>query len=204
MSDIPEDLFQKITNIGTELEAIKHTFVSTTEKQRDSFKPFLVLFTDKDTKAFVTTSRPVSDAQDYYTALSEMMFSYSAIESEALLFAIDANKIIDGEQQDLLEIYMACDEYCTVFTLPYYFTEDNKFKWNDSAANVYTLEKLEKAYDTSGQFHATLEIFELLYMHTHMKIQYFDIVKIKSFFDATGFSYVHLSDSNSDKITVNI
>jgi hypothetical protein len=204
MSEIPEDLFQKIEDISTELEAIKHTFVSTTEKQRDSFKPFLVLFTDPKTKAFVATSRPVVDAQDYFTALSEMMFAYSAVEATALLFAIDANKIINDQQQDLLEIYMACDDYCTVFTLPYYFTEDNKFKWNDQESNVYTLEKLEKAYDTNGHFHATLEIFEVLYMHTHMDAQYFDIVKIKSFFNATGFNYAHLSENKSDSIPLKI
>lgn len=204
MLEIPQEIQNQISNINMEIEAIKHTFVSTTEKQRDSFKPFAVYFSDKDTKSFVITSRPIHDANDYYTAISEMMFAYSSNDSTAMLFALDANKEIDGVTHDLLEIYMACDEFCTVFNLPYYFNDQGKFEWIENSFNTFTFEKLEKAYDTTGQFHATLEIFEALYMHTHMHTQYFDIVKLKSFYDANNFSYAHLLESSSNKTTTSL
>jgi hypothetical protein len=204
MLEIPQEINDKISDINMEIEAIKHTFVSTTQQQRDSFKPFLVLFSDKDTKSFIITSRPIHDVNDYYTAISEMMFAYSANESTAMLFALDASKEINGVTQDLLEIYMACDEYCTVFSMPYTFNANNNFEWIEDSFEVFTLDRLEKAYDTSGHLHATLEIFEVLYLHTHMDVQYFDIVKLKSFFDANNFNYAHLKEDSTKQTPVSL
>ena len=204
MLEYQEELKQKISNIEVEIEAIKHSFQSTNEVQRDSFKPFAIFFSSPDKKELAITSRPVADVNDYYTAISEMMFAYSSTSSQSVLFAIDANKDIDGVPQDLLEIYMACDDFCTVFTFPYFFTEDNKFQWNTDLSNIYTLEKLEKAYDTNGHFHATLEIFELLYLHTHIEEEYFDILKIKSFFDLNNFTYIHLNESDLTKSSASL
>jgi hypothetical protein len=196
MLEIPDNINNLITDMSSEIEAIKHTFVSTTEKQKDSFKPFAVFFSDPDTKSFVITSRPIHDANDYYTAISEMLFAYSSNESEAVLFAVDSNKVIDDHSHDLLEVYMACDDYCTLFTFPYTLDDNGKFHWNENLFNTHTMETLEKAYDTSGQFHASLEIFEALYLHTHMRIQHFDIVKLKSFYDANNFNYAHLKEQS--------
>jgi hypothetical protein len=35
-----------------------------------------------------------------------------------------------------------------------------------------------------------------LYLHTHMRIQHFDIVKLKSFYDANNFNYAHLKEQS--------
>ena len=197
MLEIPDNISKLITNMASEIEAIKHTFVSTTEKEKDSFKPFAVFFSNPDTKSFVITSRPIYDANDYYTAVSEMLFAYSANDSEVVLFAVDSTKEINGNSHDLLEIYVACDDYCTIFSFPYTVDDNSKFHWNENLFNTHSMETLEKAYDTSGQF-------EALYLHTHMRIQHFDILKLKSFYDANNFNYVHLVEHSSKQTTVSL
>ena len=204
MLQIPNNVSKLITHMASEIEAIKHTFVSTTEKEKDSFKPFAVFFSDPDTKSFVITSRPIYDTNDYYTAVSEMLFAYSANDSEAVLFAVDSSKEVDGNTHDLLEIYMACEDYCTIFSFPYTIDSNSTFHWNENLFTTHSMETLEKAYDTSGQFHASLEIFEALYLHTHMRIQHFDISKLKSFYDANNFNYAHLLEHNSKQTTVSL
>jgi hypothetical protein len=204
MLQIPDNISKFITNMSSEIEAIKHTFVSTTEKEKDSFKPFAVFFSDPDTKSFVITSRPIYDANDYYTAVSEMLFAYSANDSEAVLFAVDSNKELNGVTHDLLEVYMACDDYCAIFSFPYSLDDNLKFHWNEDIFDTHSMETLEKAYDTSGQFHASLEIFEALYLHTHMRIQHFDIGKLKSFYDASNFNYAHLLEHSSKQTTLTL
>ena len=84
------------------------------------------------------------------------------------------------------------------------FCSNSKFYWNENLFNTHSMETLEKAYDTSGQFHASLEIFEALYLHTHMRIQHFDILKLKSFYDANNFNYAHLVEHSSKQTTVSL
>lgn len=192
-----DDVINHFKNIELELNAIKHSFKNTTEKALNSFKPFAVLFEDPEHRPFAITSRPVSNEHDYYTAISEMLFAYSAIEANGVLLAIDATKNTDSTHYDLLEVYAACDHFCTIFSMPYSVT-DNSLVWHEDKFNAYTIEKLEKAYDTNGQLHATLEIYEALYLHTHLSAPVFEISKLKSFYDRNNFEYVSLTTKKSD------
>lgn len=179
-----------VKNIELEINAIQHTFASTTEREPNSFKPFAVFFSDPETKTFVITSRPVKDESDFYTAISEMLFAFTATKSQAVLFSLEATKQIAGQTYDLLEVYLACDHFCTVFSMPYYLDSNNKLQWLQDKFNIYNIDKLEKAYDTSGQLHATLEIFESLYLHSHMNQAPFELHKLKSFYDQNNFNYI--------------
>ena len=76
-----DDIKTKITDIELHISAIKHSFATTTEETPNSFRPFAVFFSDPETKSLVITSRPVKDESDYYTAISEMLFSYSTLNS---------------------------------------------------------------------------------------------------------------------------
>jgi hypothetical protein len=196
MIEITDHLSNHIQDIDVEIQAIKHSFVSAVEDQRDSYKPFAVFFKDPETRSFVITTRPIVDAGDFYTAISEMLFAFSATESQSMLFAIDVKKDIDGESFDVLEIYMACEDSCTVMSMPYEFNSSNKLEWIEDKANTFTLDKLEKAYDTSGHLHATLEIFEMLYLHTHMRKSFFSFSKLKDYFDDKGFEFASFIDEN--------
>lgn len=199
MIEITEHLSEHIANIDVEIQAIKHSFVSAIEDQRDSYKPFAVFFTNPETRAFIINTRPIVDAADFYTAISEMLFAFSATEANSMLFAIDVRKDIDGESLDVLEIYMACEDSCTVMSMPYKFNASNKVEWIEDKANTFTLEKLEKAYDTSGHLHATLEIFEMLYLHTHMRKSFFSFSKLKDYFEDKGFEFVSYIDEDNNK-----
>jgi hypothetical protein len=198
MLEITEHLSAHIANIDVEIQAIKHSFTSAVESQRDSYKPFAVFFTDAETKSFVITTRPIVDSADFYTAISEMLFAFSATESQSMLFAIDVNKEIESQSFDVLEIYMACEDSCTVMSMPYKFNSSNKLEWIEDKANTFTLDRLEKAYDTSGHLHATLEIFEMLYLHTHMRKSFFGFSKLKDYFDDKGFEFVSFIDDTNN------
>lgn len=202
MLETDEHLSNHIKDIDIEIQAIKHSFVSAVEDKRDSYKPFAVFFKDPETKAFIITTRPIVDASDFYTSISEMLFAFSATESQSMLFAIDVKKEIDGQSFDVLEIYMACEDSCTVMSMPYEFNSSNKLEWIDDKSNTFTLDKLEQAYDTSGHLHATLEVFEMLYFHTHMRKSFFAFSKLKDYFDDKGFEFVSLID-NENNINLN-
>lgn len=191
-----------VNDIEIEINAIRHSFVSTVEESPNSFKPFAVFFASPSEKTMIITSRPVINSDDYFTAISEMLFGYSSTESTALLLAIDATKEIDNVSYDILEIYMACDNFCTIYSMPYKITEQNKLVWIEDKFNTYTIDKLEKAYDTSGNLHATMEIFEALYLHTHLNLQVFNILQIKTFFDVNKFEYVLLKNNEPVTSTV--
>jgi hypothetical protein len=190
----------KINNISIETEAIRHSFSKTIKDFGvNTYKPFLVLFSSPEDKTFVITSREVSHEQDYYTAISEMLFAYSSFSSESMLLAIDVAKEIQGVQHDVLEIYMACDQFCYVYSYPYSIDSNNHVQWNDSLFQTTEIEKLDKAYDTTSNVHATLEIIEALYLHVNLHSQFFDVTKIKSFFDLNGFEYVDLNKESENK-----
>lgn len=194
-----------VNDIALETEAIRHSFAKTIKDYGlNSYKPFLVLFSDPETKSFILTSRDVQDEQDYYTAISEMLFAYSSYESQALLFALDANKEINGEHHDVLEIYMACDHFCFVYSYPYSLNTDNNIQWHEHLFMESEIEKLDKAYDTSSSISATMEIIEALYLHVHLESQFFDTSKIKSFFDVNNFEYVDLTKNteNTNSLTL--
>jgi hypothetical protein len=194
MLELNDHLSSHIKDIDVEIHAIKHSFISAVESQKDSYKPFAVFFADPEKKSFIITTRPIVDSRDFYTAISEMLFAYSATESQSMLFAIDVKKTIDAETYDVLEIYMACEDSCTVMSMPYQFNSSNKLEWIEDKANTYTLDKLEKAYDSSGHLHATLEIFEMLFLHTHMRKSFFAFSKLKDYFEDKGFEFVSLID----------
>lgn len=189
-----------INDIAIETEAIRHSFSKTMKDfGPNSYKPFIVLFSSPEDKSFIITSRDVTDEQDYYTAISEMLFSYSSFNSHAILFALDANKEIDGQSYDVLEVYMACDDFCYIYTYPYSMNPDNDVQWHDDLFKTSQIEKLNQAYDTSSNVTATMEIIEALYLHVHLESQFFDAPKIKSFFDVNGFEYVDLNKTSETK-----
>lgn len=188
-----------VNDIALETEAIRHSFAKTMKDYGpNSYKPFAVMFSDPETKSFIVTSRDVNDEQDYYTAISEMLFAYSSFDSQAVLFALDANKEINGEHYDVLEIYLACDHFCYIYTYPYSLNPDNDILWHEHLFKESEIEKLDKAYDTSSSITATMEIIEALYLHVHLQSHFFDVTKIKSFFDINGFEYVDLSKNLED------
>jgi hypothetical protein len=205
MITIEQHEIDRVKDINIELESIKHTFVSAIER-RESFQPFAIYFKDSTTKSFYITSRPVVDnaktseavVADYYTAISEMLFAYSALRAEAVVLAVEVIKEIDSVQLDTLDIYLACDEFCTIYSFPYRLDGD-KLVWIEDKFNSYSIEKLESIYDTGGKFHANLEIFEALYLHTHIDFQLFEFSKLKTFYDYNNYHYVDLEKARIQK-----
>lgn len=190
-----DNIKEVIQDIELEIEAIKHSFANTISAQRDSYKPFAVYFDSPEDKSTVMISRSVQNESDYYSAISEMLFAYSALQSHAVLLAVDARKQIDGKDQDLLEIYLANPDFCEVFSMPYEVDDNNNFVWLENLFNVFSLEKMEKTYDTSGYFFATLEIFEALYLHVHLHKQIFEYSKMRDYYLDNGYE---ISDYISD------
>lgn len=192
-NDILKDL---IEDVELEIEAIKHSFQNTTTNQRNSYSPFAVYFSSQSEKSFAIMSRPVHDEGDYFSAISELLFAYSSTDAHAVMLAIDSNKQIDGKNQDLLEVYIACIDFCQVISMPYDIDDSNNFVWKEELFDIFTLEKMEKAYDTSGYFYATLEIFEALFLHVHLHKPIFDFDKLKSYYKENEFEYVEFDDNN--------
>jgi len=192
-----EELNAHFKDLSLEIEAIRHTFSKITEALPGSFRPFAIFFGKDSEKEFIITSRPVKDENDYYTAISEMLFAYSSIKATGVIFAIDATKTSNNDTYDALEIYAACDHFCTIYTLPY-AVDSGKLIWSDHKFDTYTVDALEKAYDTTGQFHATLEIYEALYLHTHMDDSVFDFSKLKDFYKRNDFEFVSIKQSESE------
>jgi len=183
-----------INDIAIETEALRQSFAKTIKDfGPNSYKPFAVFFSDPETKSFILTSRPIQDEQDYYTSISEMLFAYSSFESQAILFALDASKEINSELHDVFEIYMACDDYCFIYSYPYSLDSNNEIQWYEDLFKTSEIQKLDQAYDTGSSITATMEIIEALYLHVHLESQFFDPAKIKSFFDFNNFEYVDLT-----------
>lgn len=202
MFDYNEETLNQFKEIDLEISAIKHTFENTTREKPNSFSPFAVFFSSPEEKSFVITSRPVADEIDYYTAISEMLFAYSSLESTGVILAVDVSKQIDSSSQDLLEIYAACEDFCTIFSMPYHISDSSEVVWHENEFNFYSIEKLEKMYDTSGQLHATLEIYEALFLHTHMSTSVFEFPKLKLFYEHSNFNFVSIKERNADKTSV--
>lgn len=179
-----------IQDLDLELSAIKHSFKSTTESLPNSYKPFALFFTSPETKAFIINSRPVVDANDYYTAISEMLFAYSSLSATAMILAIDSKKMINNVEVDLLEIYAACDDFCSVFLFPYNIDSNGVLHWDDEAATNTSIDTLDKAFNTASSLNATLEIIEALYLHVNMPDQHFEFQKLKTFYERTNFEFV--------------
>ena len=199
MLSYTEELTSHFKNLSLEIEAIRHAFAGTTQSVPGSFRPFAIFFGKDSEKKFVINSRPVKDANDYYTAISEMLFTYSSIDATGVIFAIDATKTSENETYDALEIYAACDHFCTIYTLPYSI-ESGVLTWSENKFDTYTVDALEKAYDATGKFHATLEIYEALYLHTHMDESVFEFSKLQDFYKRNQFEFVSTqeSENNSD------
>lgn len=193
-----DEIKSRIANIELEISAIQHTFTKTVEEIPNSFKPFAVFFVDAEQKLMASACRDVVDEPDYYTAISEMLFAYTSFDASAVMLAIDATKEIQGHQQDLLEVYVACDEFCVVFSMPYSRSQDNKIIWLEDKYNSYTIEKLERAYDTSGNLYATIEIIEALYLHTHLNVKLFDGPRMASFLRTNDYEF-HVFDEDKTK-----
>lgn len=181
-----QNLIDTIQDIQIEVEAIRHTFVSTIEQEKTSFRPLAVVFTTEENKSLVIVSRPVVDQADYFSAISEMLFAYSSLSAHAIMLAVDAKKVVDDKEIDLLEIYVCCSDFCEVFALPYQINDD-KVIWLEDQFNIYTLQNIEKSYDTNGQFHATIDIFEALSLHVHLHKVIFDYTKIRSYYLDNNF-----------------
>ena len=196
----------KITDIELECNAILHSFESTLKEQGpNSYRPFSVFFKDADTKSFVIISRPVNDEKDYYTAISEMLFTYSTIESEALLLAIDTTKNIDNHEHDVLDIFMACEEYCYVYSYPYILDDNNNFTWLTEKFSVYQIDSLEKHNNQNYEnITSTIQIMEALFLHVYLKNSFFDLFKLKSFFDYNKFEYLDLTTNQTEQTSVNL
>lgn len=197
-----DEITSHFKDIQLEISSIQHTFQNVTKEKLNSFSPFAVFFSSSEEKSFIVTSRPVINELDYYTAISEMLFAYSALDSTGVILAIDASKQTDLGSQDLLEIYAACDHFCTIFSMPYHIDESSEFIWHESEFNSFSIEKLEKMYDTSGQLHATLEIYESLYLHTHLTVPVFEFSKLKLFYEHNNFNFVSLQESKTDNLSV--
>lgn len=184
-----DEVKSHIEDIELELSAIQHSFARTVEAQPNSYKPFAIFFSDSQTKTIALASRDVKDETDYFTAISEMLFAFTSLEAEAVMLAIDATKNADTQPQDLLEVYVACNHFCVVYNMPYNKSEDNKIIWLEDKFATYTIDKLEKVYDTSGDLHATLEIIEALYLHTHLNAKLFDQTRMLSFLKSNNYEY---------------
>lgn len=183
-----------ITNLELELAAIKHSFKATNEELLNSYKPFAVFFKDAETKSFVLNSRPVIDANDYYTAISEMLFAHSSLHASALLLAIDSKKIVNSVETDMLEIYMASVDFCSVFVFPYEIDSSGILHWNEQTATSTSIDSLDKAFNNASSLNATLEIIEALYLHVKMEDQHFDFPKLKSFYERNNFQFALIDE----------
>lgn len=202
MFDYNEETLNQFKEIDLEISAIKHTFENTTKQKPNSFSPFAIFFSSPEEKSFVITSRSVTSESDYYTAISEMLFAYSSLHSTGVILAVDVSKQLEDTSQDLLEIYAACDDFCTIFSMPYYINDSSEVVWHENKFNSYSIEKLEKMYDTSGQLHATLEIYEALYLHTHLSNPVFEFSKLKLFYEHADFNFVSMKQNNTEKSSV--
>ena len=190
-----------IARIQLEIEAIKHTFQKTTEENPNSFKPFAVFFKDRDTKSFICSCREILDEEDYYVAISEMLFAYSAIEAHAVLLAIEISKTINQIKYDVLEVYMGFDDYCVIYTMPYTL-ENNSVVWNDMLSDSFTIEKMEKAFDTSSNMESSIQIIESLYLHSHQDRSSFQLYQLISFFNSAGFETRILDEKLNKQLSI--
>jgi hypothetical protein len=197
-----QEIIAHFKDIELEISSIQHTFENTIKEKLNSFSPFALFFSSEEEKSFIITSRPITNELDYYTAISEMLFAYSSLDSTGVILAIDASKETDSGPQDLLEIYAACDHFCTIFSMPYHIDESSQFIWHENEFNSYSIEKLEKMYDTSGQLHATLEIYESLYLHTRLTVPVFEFSKLELFYKHNNFNYISLKESKTDTLSV--
>jgi hypothetical protein len=207
MTIYSQEAIEVIKDIELESQAILHSFESTIKSNGlNSYKPFAVFFSDPETKQFLTISRPVEDEKDYYTAISEMLFTYSTVESKSVLLAIDTLKQINNEQHDVLEIYLACDDFCYIYSYPYKFDpSNNNFEWMYDKFSVFEIDNLEKNYtENSSEVTSTMQIMEALFLHVHLHNQFFDLFKLKSFFDHFNFEYVDLTKDQEKSLSLNL
>lgn len=184
-----DEIRSYVKDIDIEISAIQHSFSRTVEEIPNSYKPFAIFYGSPEDKLIAVECRNVVDEVDYYTAISEMLFAYTSLDATIVLLAIDATKQIQGVPHDLLEIYVACEDFCVIYSMPYRKDKDNKIIWLEDKYNTFNIEKLEKAYDTNGDLNATIEIIEALFLHTHLNVKLFDAPRMSSFLRASDYSF---------------
>ena len=130
-----------------------------------------------------------------------MLFAYSAIEAHAVLLAIEISKTINEIKYDVLEVYMGFDDYCVIYTMPYTL-ENNSVVWNDMLSDSFTIEKMEKAFDTSSNMESSIQIIESLYLHSHQDRSSFQLYQLISFFNSAGFETRILDEKLNKQLSI--
>lgn len=180
-----------IQDPSKEVGAIKYSFENI-KKSEGYYKPFMVLFQNSEEKDIAISSRPVANEQDYFTAISEMLFLYSSLGSSAVILALDISKLINNQEQDCLEIFIASDEACFVYHMPY-IQDGQEINWIQDQFKTFTVDNMEDIYKSNSTIEMSLNVLEMIYLHTHLKVVPFEPSKVIHYLSMNSFSYAALS-----------
>jgi hypothetical protein len=139
------DHIQEVTNIipdfKSEIIAIQTSFQTliTTKK---TAKPFYIPFDIDDKKPFVSFIRDwdVNNHLDYYSAINEMLFTYSSINAKVFLLAVhpesnpffNVNNSFDFSEKDNLIVFVISSEIALAIEMKYtHDISSNTIVWSD-------------------------------------------------------------------------
>jgi len=165
-------------------------FFSTYIKQNglNSFLTTVVVFNNNKEFVGVVTSRPVTDKEDLYRALCEILFFPVAIRSQLFIVITDivTRDPNTGEKKsDALSISFISPNFCLIYSLPYAISANNGVEYDYENSYFVSVVKSTR----SNQVSTSSDMIELFYVFSHVdNFGPFTYDEVLAYFDDNNFT----------------
>lgn len=166
------------------------------ENGSNSFATTIVVFNKQKDLVGIVTSRPVTDKEDLYRALSEMLFFPVSIRSDLFIVITDTN-IRDphtGEKtSDAVNISFVSPDFCLIYSLPYTLSANQDVEFNYDKSFFVSVVKSAK----QSQMSTSGDMIELFYIFSHVdNFGPFTYDEVLAYFDDNNFIYEIINKEN--------
>jgi len=173
----------------------------------DSFVPMCIYLNHSGELMLSLTCRPWSDKDDMYKAFSEMLFAFSPIDCECLVFANDVRitkyeaqdpHSKTAEAQDAINISFISKESSALVSVPYSVKNKNDLEWNFDLAVISPLSKENPIELYQG------DMVELFYIMSHIDDSPFTMAQLINYYGLKGFQYQISDSALVDKVRIEV
>lgn len=157
----------------------------------NSFLPSIAVFNKLKDLVGIVVSRNVTDKDDLYVSLSEMLFFPVSVESELFILMQDARITMKSKdtnedfQSDAYIVTFVTPDACLVYTSPYSVEENQQIKFHmEKTYFQYIHEKENKSLSVQG------DLYTLLYAYSHNSTSGpFEPYEVLGYLKTKGFDY---------------
>ena len=162
----------------------------------NSFATTVVVFNKNKEFVGVITSRPVTDKEDLYRALCEILFFPAAIRSELFIVITDTvtrDPDTGEKKSDAINISFISPDFCLIYSLPYTMSANNDVEYDYEKSFFVSVVKSTN----SSQVSTSGDMVELFYVFSHIdNFGPFTYDEVLAYFDDNDFIYEIVNKDN--------